>query len=286
MITKTNSSQRLLAWRSIHRILCEDVKPKRCRVVEHHPGPATNYLHPVNTETWRKAQRVLLDAPLGERTHCCLLRHRRTTCQYLGFHRRWPTWSNICGPWSQLGSPRERPLQSWSSCALWQGAIRESQLHNSRAVHPVLDVLLLPGSLAATMLVHPAAVRQTVRTKFFIYSLGWEPLDALVSVSVSGKLVDVYRLNSCRGTISILSNLRERLPQALRFVHRDGGAFLPKTFHPCYYLNVFFCHSRKQNRIYKTPKRETWCVIAVWLVSVPLILVPIRPHTCGWGFAV
>lgn len=161
------------------------MKPKCCRVVEHQRGLATNYLHPVNTETTRKVKRMLLDEFLGERTHRRLLRHRGTKCQYLGLDSRWQTRSNICWLESRLGGPYERPLQSGSSCAVWRGAVRESQPHNYNAAHSELNVFLLPGSLAAGMLVHPAAVRRTVRTQLFVSSSGregWETLDALVSV--------------------------------------------------------------------------------------------------------
>lgn len=65
------------------------------------------------------------------------------------------------------------------------GEPSESQPHNHHAAHSELNVFLLPGSLAAGMLVHPAAVRRTVRTQLFVSSSGregWETLDALVSV--------------------------------------------------------------------------------------------------------
>lgn len=150
----------LLAWWWRHKIQSKDVKPKR---LQHQRSPAINYLHPVNTERRRKMKRMLLDVLLGEQTH-----HQRTKCQYLDLDCRWQTWSNIC-------------TRSMRAAAAAAEAVR-GQLCRVKGRHRRVTTWppsrtpfrTFPGSLAAGMLVHPAAVWRTVQTRGIVSSFGTE----------------------------------------------------------------------------------------------------------------
>lgn len=154
--------------------------------MEHQRGLATNYLHPVNTETTRKVKRMLLDVLLGERTHRRLLRHRAAQSVSTSV---WTADGRLGA--TSAGCKADLAVHTSGRCSLgaavpWDGEPSES--HNLTTItQPIrnLTCSFCPAVWQLECLFIPRRLRRTVRTKLFVSSSGWEgweTLDALVSV--------------------------------------------------------------------------------------------------------